>query len=432
LKGYKFMKLDMEDISSVEKKLTITIDKKEVAAEYNKALLNITKNAAIKGFRKGKAPRSIIEKSYADKMREDLVSKLIEGSFQKALKEKKLMPVTQPSIKVESFNKDEDFTYSMTVELMPEFELADYSGFVLKGDKVEIKDSEIEDALKSLQEQYAIFKETAEDKKAASGDMVIFDFKGILSDGSLISNGQKENFSVVIGANTLIPGFEDKLIGLGKGEEKDFTVTFPEDYFEKEYAGVDVKFEVNIKEIKEKELHALDDDFAKTLGEYNTLDELRELIRKQLKEENEKRKALKLREQVVDKLVESNEFEVPKTLVEKQLDYIVEETKKRVARQGGDTKSVSDEDMRENSRELAHKMVKRDLILGRIVEKEEFTVAEAELEEKYNDMAASVGKPVQSIKDHYKKLNAEQYIRDDILIQKVFNKITDTANIEEA
>jgi trigger factor len=426
------MKLAVEEISAVEKKLTVTIDKKEVSKEYERIVSDVRRNATIKGFRKGKAPKNVIESSYGAKINEDLVTKLIDSSFQNALKEKELMPVAQPSIKMESFNKNEDFVYSMTVELMPEFELNEYTGFDLDGKATTVNDNDVDDALVNLREHHAVFNETDDSKKVESGDMVIFDFKGYTSDGNMIKDGHQENFSVAVGSGNLVPGFEDNLIGLKKSEEKEFTVTFPESYFEKEYAGADIKFEIKVNEIKEKELPALDDEFAKNFGDYKTLDELKVFVRGQLEEEKKKGRELFIREQIVDKLIDLNKFDVPKSLVERQLDYIVQEAKQRMQRQGADITKVSDLEARENSREMAIKMVKRDLILGRIVEKEKFKVEAAEIEAKYDDMAKSIGQPVQVIKDYYKKVNAEQALRDDILIQKVFNKIADTANIQEA
>jgi trigger factor len=433
MKGKRFMKSNLEDISSVEKKITVTIDKKQVAAEYGKRLSDAAKSASIKGFRKGKAPKSMIEKYYGSKIEEETIKKLIEVSFAKPLDENGLKPIAQPMFKAEKFSKDNDFTYSMIVELMPEFELSDYSGLDLKSKKAAVGKSETEEALEKLRQQNAIFKETTDDKKVEKDDMVIFDFKGYLSDGKLIKDGEKNNFSVVIGSNTLIPDFEDNLIGLKKGEEKEFVITFPKDYFEKEYAGADVKFQIKINEIKEKELPALDDDFAKDFGDFKILDDLKSFIKDKLVKRKEHESKTHLREQIVEKLIESNKFDVPKCLVEKQLDYMIQNTRQKLQSQGADISALnmSEEDMRENSRELAIKMVKRDMVLDKIIKAEELTVEESELEEKYDEMAKNLNKPVQSIKDYYKRLNAERYLKEEILIQKVYGKIIQKADITE-
>jgi trigger factor len=428
------MKSSMEDISPVEKKLIVTIDKEQVVAEYDKRVLVAAQGASIKGYRKGKAPRSMIEKLYGYKIEEETVRSLVELSFSKSLDENGLKPIAQPMFQVEKFKKDEDFTYTMTVELMPEFELSDYTGIALKSKKIAVGKSENDEALEKLLNQRAVFKETADDKKVDKDDMVIFDFKGFLSSGELIKDGEKNNFSVVIGSNSLIPGFEDNLIGLKKGGEKEFVITFPKDYFEKEYAAADIKFQIKVNEIKEKELPALDDDFAKDIGDYKTLDDLKSYIKDQLTKGKEQENQSSLREQVVEKLIESNEFDVPKCLIEKQLDYMIQNTKQRLQSQGADIASLnmSEEDMRENSRELAVKMVKRDLILDKIIKEEELIATDAELEAKYDEMAKNINKPIQEIKDYYKKLNAERYLKEDILIQKVYDKIMEKANIKEA
>jgi trigger factor len=375
----------------------------------------------------------MIEKLYGYKIEEETVRGLVEMSFSKSLDENGLKPIAQPMFQIEKFNKDEDFTYTMTVELMPEFELSDYSRLALKSKKIAVGKPETDEALEKLLNQRAIFKETADDKKVDKDDMIIFDFKGFLSNGELIKDGEKNNFSVVIGSNSLIPGFEDNLIGLKKGEEKEFVITFPKDYFEKEYAAADIKFQIKVNEIKEKELPALDDDFAKDIGDYKTLDDLKSYIKDQLTKGKEQENQNSLREQVVEKLIESNEFDIPKCLIEKQLDYMIQNTKQRLQSQGSDIASLnmSEEDIRENSRELAVKMVRRDIILDKIIKAEELSATDAELEEKYDEMAKSLNKPVQEIKDYYKKLNAERYLKEDILIQKVYDKIMEKANIKE-
>lgn len=425
------MKVSMEDISSVEKKLTVTIDNSEVIKEYAKALNHAANTANLKGFRKGKAPKSMVESLYAEKISEDVISTILKNSFEEAMKEMDLKPIAQPRINLEKFDREKDLTYTMIVELMPEFEVADYSGFELKRRSTAVTDSDVEEMLKKLRNQHAVFTETNDGHQIKENDMVIFDFTGSLSDGTLIRDGHQENFSVVIGSGNLIPGFEENLKGLKKGDKKEFVVTFPEDYFEKEYAGADVKFKVAIKEIKEQDLPALDDNFAKDIGEYATLDELKKYIREQLTKEKAHASENNLREQIVEKLIETNSFEVPNCLIEKQLDMMVEETKQNFSRRG-QTISPSDEaTMRKNSKDMAHKMVKRDFILEQIITKEELLVSDDELNTKYDELAASFGRSVDAIRDYYRKINGEKFLKEEVLVKKAFDLVADQAKIIE-
>ncbi|MFC1855717.1 trigger factor, partial [Thermodesulfobacteriota bacterium] len=179
------MKLSVEEISSVEKKLTVTVDKDDVSKEYLAILANVRQNAGLKGFRKGKAPISVVESTYGPKIREDLVTKLIEDTYRKALEEKELNPVSQPSITIDQpYKKGEDFAYNIIIELMPEFEVSEYAGFSLKTTKTDVTAADVDDTLQKIQEQNAVFNETEDGKAIATDDMAIIDFKGTLSDGS--------------------------------------------------------------------------------------------------------------------------------------------------------------------------------------------------------------------------------------------------------
>ncbi len=427
------MKLSMEEISSVEKKITVTIEKEQVAKEYTNVISLVAKNASVKGFRKGKTPKSVVESVYGAKIVDDVIEKLIKGTFEDAMNKKELKPVASPRISFDDFNKEGDFVYTMIVELMPEFELGDYSKFSLKRKSVEVTDEELDNTIKKLCEQQAVFKETSDDKEIANGDMVILDFKGTLPSGEAIRDGEKENFSLVIGSNSLIPGFEDSMVGLKKGEEKDFVVTFPETYFEKEYAGVDAKFHVNIKEIKEKELPEINDDFAKDLGDYENLDALKAFVKENLAKEKERSSASNLREQIITALLDTHKFDVPSAMTNKQLDYMVQEAKQRYQQQGADEAFLTtiEKDMRENSRDLASNIVRRELILGRIIEAEELIADDSDIEAKYNDIAASLARSVDEVKKYYKSIKAEQYLKEEVLTQKLFDKFISEADIEE-
>ncbi len=421
------MEISVNDISSVEKELTVTVSKDIVEKEHNKIVSTIAKKAAIKGFRRGKAPKSLVEKVYPEKIREDLLSKLLDSTYEKAVAEQGLKPITQPRIAVEKFENGEDFVYKIIIELLPEFEPADFTGFQLTRKGVTVDDSDVDSALKELRAQQATFKEAPDGKEIQDSDMVLFDFKGSLSNGELIKGGEIENYSIIIGSQKLIPGFEDNLIGMKKGDENDFVLTFPDNYFEKEYAGQDVKFQIKINEIKLRELPELDDNFAKDTG-HDTLDELKSFVRKRLTSKKEHESRQDLREQVIEELIKRNEFDVPGSIVKSQIDAMVEETKQRLQGSNAD----AEQNMRENFKEIAAKIVKKDLIMMRIIKKESLEATASELESKYEEIAKSMNKPVDEVKSYYKKLKAEPRLKEEILSDKVFDMIIEKAEVKEA
>ncbi len=271
------MQISVESLSTVKKKINFEIPAARVASEVEKVFGEIRKNAAIKGFRKGKAPKDLIKKHYSDKMADDVLKNIVNDTYFKALTDENIYPVSYPVIDSDELKIGESFKYSATVEVFPDVVVKDYDGLVVKKEKFILKDEVVASRLKEMQENMAHLEPAEAGHAAKTADFVIFDFKGSV-DGVPFEGGAADDFQLELGSGRFIPGFEEQLTGMKAGDEGDIKVTFPETYGQKELAGKDAIFAVTIKEIKVKELPELTDDFAKDFGEFETLEELKAKI----------------------------------------------------------------------------------------------------------------------------------------------------------
>jgi len=309
------MNVNVEEISSIKKKVSIEIPGDEVTKEVDSFYKDLGKKANIKGFRPGKVPRNILERYFKDYVKAEVVQKLIGESYPKALTEANLEPVAPPVIDPGEFSEGKSFQYSAVIDVKPDIKLEGYTGLKIEGKKEELKDEEVEQRLKSLQNLHANLKTVSEGRPIQTGDYVIVDYEASVG-GKPLEGAKALDFTVEVGSGQFIPTFEEKLIGLNPGEEKEIEVSFPEDYGYQKWAGKTILFHVKIKEIKEKILPVLDDEFAKDLGDYSSLEELKTKLRGEIEKEKELALESQLKEQVVEQLLEANLFVVSESLVE--------------------------------------------------------------------------------------------------------------------
>ena len=399
------MQIKVESLSPVKKKINFEISAARVATEIDKVYDQIRKRAAIRGFRKGKAPRTYIEKHYGEVMAEDVLKNLVNESYFNALLEQKIFPVGHPTFETDELKKGEPFTYSATVEVFPDVAVNEYEGLEVKKEQYRGDDTVIDARLKEMQESMAQMK-PAEGRAAAMGDFVTLDFVGSV-DGVPFENGSAQDFVLELGSGRFIPGFEEQIAGLNAGDAREISVTFPEEYGTEELAGKPATFAVTIKEIKQKELPALDDDFAKSFGEFETLEELRaKLTEYHEKQENDRIEA-DLRDRLVGALIEKNELEVPDTLVDRQLDSMLESTKRRLSLQrvSLEMMGLDEEQYRLRFRPTAEKQVKGALLLEALAKKESITADEGALESKFAQIAAQSSQGIERVKSYYQQNN---------------------------
>jgi len=424
------MKVNVEEISGVKKKVHIEIPEDQVIKEIDSFYGELKRKAKIKGFRPGKVPRNILERHFKDYVKAEVIQKLIQESCPKAFSEAALEPVSPPVVDPQELESGKPFQYSAIIEVKPDIKMEGYLGLKIEGKKEEVKEEEVEERLKGLQNLHANLKMVTEARPIQHGDFVIIDYEGWL-DGKPLEEGKAVDFTVEVGGERFIPAFEEKMIGLKPEEEKEIDIPFPDDYGYKKWAGKTVTFHVKIKEIKEKILPLLDDEFAKDLGNYSSLDELKT----QLKQDIEKEKHLaldrQLKDQMVDQLLRSNSFEVPESLVKEQTHALVSNMKLRLSTQGMDLNNlgITEEKLHENYQEMAKKQVRTFLILEKIAGQEGITVTDEEVDGRLKEISEKSRQKLDVVKRYYEKNGLIPEVKAGILSDKTLNFLLDKSNI---
>ncbi|HLO27378.1 MAG TPA: trigger factor, partial [Geobacteraceae bacterium] len=326
------MQIKVESISAVKKKLNFEIPAERVTTEFDKVYEEIRKKAAIKGFRKGKVPRTLIEKHYGEVMEQDVVKNIVNDTYFKAIVDEKIFPVSYPVIENEELKKGETFRYSALVEVLPEIHVKDYDGLEVRKEQIRIDEEVVSNRLKEMQESLAQLKPVDDTHLAGKGDFVTFDFEGFM-DGVPFENGKGADYQLELGSGKFIPGFEEQLVGMKASDEGEIKVTFPADYGKSEFAGKDAIFKILVKDIKVKELPAIDDDFARQFGDFETVEQLQAHLKDMHEKQEKDRIDSDLREGIVKALIEKNPIEVPESLIDQQVDQMLENAKKRLAYQ---------------------------------------------------------------------------------------------------
>ncbi|MBJ6749295.1 trigger factor [Geomonas anaerohicana] len=428
------MQISVETVNSIKKKLNFEIPADKVSAEVDKAYAEIRKHAAIKGFRKGKVPMSLIEKHYGEKMAEDVVKNLVHESYFKAVEEKGLNPVSYPVIESDLLKKGEPFKYSAVIEVFPEVELKEYLGLEVEKEQLVLDPAAVDARLKEMQERMAQLAPAPEGHAAALGDFVTFDFKGSI-EGVPFEGGAAEDFQLELGSGRFIPGFEDQMVGMTVGTNSTIKVTFPEGYGSAELAGKPADFEITVKEIKVKELPELNDDFAKEFGEeFETLDLLKAKLAEINQAQEESRINHDLRENVFKALIEKNPVEVPEALVDRQVTMMLENTKQRLAsqRMSLEMMGMTDESYKTQFRDAARDQVKGSVIVDAVAEKESVVVTEEEFQAQLGQISAQTGQPLEKVAQLYK---TNERAKDSLMAQmredKAVQFITERAKVTE-
>ncbi|HLE40519.1 MAG TPA: trigger factor [Nitrospirota bacterium] len=393
------MRSAVENISTVKKKITIEVPQDDVAKEREKAVAKVAKKAKLPGFRPGKAPRSVVERHYGEDIQADVMNKLIADAYFQAVQEHKISPVDLPEISDVSLDKGSPLSFSATVEVRPNIELGTYDGIEVKEEPLTVSDEELEQTINRLREMYAQL-EVVEGRPAEKGDSIIIDFEGF-REGKSIAGAKASDHMLTLGSGNLIPGFEDQLVGVNKGEAKEISVSFPADYTNKDLAGKDAVFKVMVKEIKRAVMPEVNDDFAKDIGNHNTVEELRARVKEDMEARKRDELASSQREELLSKLVDAHTFDVPPGMVERELQAMMKQQAVRLARQGMDVKSFDAEKYREERLPLAERRVKGLLILDAVADREKVTVIDEELSAELQVLSRKSGQPVETIKKYY-------------------------------
>ena len=427
------MQVNVEELSPVQKKINIEIPAERVNEEIEKAYSAIQKKAKIQGFRPGKAPMNLIKRTYSDAMRDDVMRRLYEQTLYKALNDHKIEPVDSPTIESDVLEQGASFKYSALAEVMPQILLQDYSGLEVKKEKYVPKPESVDDELARMQENMAQLVPLDDGSAIENGHSVSLDYSFSV-DGLPEENSVAEDAVVEVGANKLIPGFEEQLVGMKSGETKEFSIDLPEGYRNAEAAGKQGLFKVTVKEIKRKELPELDDEFAQQFGEFDTIADLRAKMTEYHEKHETERIENELKERTVKALIEKNPLDVPESMVKRQLDYMLENLKNRLKSQqmSLDMMGLDDAGFRVRFRDDAADKVRGGLLLMALVEKENISVSDEDLNERYEKIAAGNPDMLTRIKDYYAaNANAKNSIISEIKEDKAISLLIDKAVITE-
>ncbi len=420
----------MEDISSVKKKLSFEIPWEDVKRELDSIYKTLGKNAKIKGFRQGKVPRNVLETHYKEQAEQEVISDIISKHYTNAVEERKLVPVEQPTIDQKGIKKGENFFFTTTFETQPVVDLKDYIGIELEKEEVEITEADIAERLEQIRQMYATLEDIEEDRALVNGDFAVIDFEGKL-DGEARKELVSEDYVFQAGSQSFVPGFEEQIAGMKKGEKRDITVTFPENYSAKDIAGKEVEFSITLKNIREKVLPELNEDFVKNFERFETLEDLRESVRKSLEEEENGRIKTELQSAIVDKLLEKNEFEVPSSWVEEQLYNMMLSARQRMVRNGMPDEEAAklSYSLREKFNDQAVKIAKASFMFHEIAKKESIKVDEQDVDNRMKALALRYGQDYDSIKRIYEENNAQERLRDELIEQKAADFVEERAVI---
>ena len=413
--------------------LKITVDNNKFEEAVTKAYNKTKGKYNIPGFRKGKAPKVIIETQYGKGVfYNDAIEMLFPEVYPTALDELNIEPIDRPDLDVEEISKDNGLVMVVNVEVKPEFELGNYKGIEIAKADYNVSEDDVESTLKDMVNKNARLV-SVKDRAIENGDTALIDFEGFES-GVAFEGGKGENYSLVIGSNTFIPGFEDQLVGKKAGEEVEVNVTFPAEYHAENLAGKAVVFNVKVNDVKVKELAELNDEFAKDTSEFETLEELKADVRANLEKEAETRAKNEMRNSLVEKVTANTEVEVPSVMVEQQIDNMLMELNYQLQYQGLNLQqllSMTGRDvaeLREERRADAEKLVKSSLVLEAIAKAENIEVSEEEFNAELATMAAMYNMDVEKIKSSLRENDIED-IKGQVKIRKTIDLLVDNAKI---
>lgn len=417
-----------KNIVSIE----FTVSREAFDKAIDKAYLKLRNSITIQGFRKGKAPKHMIEMKYGKNVfYDDAMDIVLYDTYPEVIKELDLDPINRPQIDVKEIEDGKDLVFTADVEVMPEVELGQYKGIEIEKVEYNVTDEDVDNEIKKIQDQNSRMIEVT-DRAVKDGDTLTIDYAGFTGDVQF-EGGTAQNQTLVIGSKTFIPGFEEQLIGKNIGEEVEVNVTFPEEYHSEDLKGKDATFKVTIHEIKEKELPALDDEFAKDVSEFDTLEALKANTRKNLEEKAKEREKVENNNKVIEKIVNDSNVEVPEVLVEREIDYQAKNYEQQFRMQGFAGKEVEDliknlvNQYKENYKDQAVFNVKTDMVMNAIIEKENVTVTDEELTEELKKLAEAYKIEEEKFEGFKESMlsSSKQYIEESIQKRKVVDLIVE-------
>lgn len=426
------MKSSVEKLEGLSRKLNVEIPAEKVQQAFERVYKAVQKKANIKGFRQGKAPINTIKQIYGEQVKSDVVNDLINEAYQSALEEHKLDPVAYPKIAFPNINEGQAFSFSAEIEVRPEVQVEKYENLPVLKEKLEIPEDQIDKILENIRSNQAETTTVFEDRALRQGDVAVVDFKGFVN-GQPLPNGEAEGHQLEIGSNQFIAGFEEGLVGMKIGDTRDLNLKFPEGYHEQSLSGAPVKFETKLTGIKQKSLPELNDELAKKVGPFETLNQLKEHIRKDIEETENKRIQEDMRNRIVKALVEKNPVDAPRSLVAQQKEALIEDFKGRIKQQGmqegefEEYKQKWDKDF-ENS---AAFMVKSTFLMDALADKLNLRAKPDEIDAKINEYGQQTGIEMARLNEFYSKPERRSRLSFQVTEEKVVNYLISKAKVDE-
>lgn len=415
-----------------EVKLEFTVEAEKFDGAIKTVFNKNSKYFNIPGFRKGKAPYQIVEKTYgAQIFYEDAFNEVAGEAFEEGLKENNIEAVSKPEVEIKQIEKGKDLIFTAVVQTKPEVTLGKYKGIQVKKVEYNVSDEDVEHELMHMAEKNARLV-SVEDRPVESGDITVIDFEGFV-DGVAFDGGKAENHELTIGSNTFIPGFEDQIIGMKPEEEKEIKVKFPEEYFSANLAGKDATFKVKLHEIKKKELPKLDDEFAKDVSEFDTLEELKKDIKEKKEKQNKEKAKYETEEAVIKAVCEDMKVEIPQGMIETETQNMLKDIETRLSYQGLKLEQYlqmmgkTAEEVKKEYEPQAIEAIKSRLALEAIVKAEKIEASEEKINEKLEEMAKNYGKTAEELKANE---NVKNYIKEGIESQEAIEFLVKNAKIK--
>lgn len=425
------MSFKVEEISSLERKISFEIPAEEVKKEYQHAYEEVQKNAKIKGFRAGKVPMNIVKTNFKDQVDSHVIQHLVEDNFYKALDEKGLNPINQPQLQIQELDENKPFTFSLTFEVHPEVEVKKYQGLKVQKEKILFDNSHIDKTLDNIRSSRAETATVLEDRPAQMGDTAVIDFEGFV-DGAPLSNGSGQNHPLELGSKSFIEGFEDAIVGMKVGATITAKLKFPDEYHAKDIAGKAVEFKITLKELKKKVLPEINDEFAKSVG-FESVQKLKEAIELDYKTTEEKRVQEDLKNRLLRKLAEENPFDVPKTLLERQKEFLIQDTFQRMGNMGLSQEQLKDYASKwdQDFTQTATFIIQSSYLVNKIADLEKLNAQESDIEQRIQSYISQTGIEEEKVRSIYSQPENQNRLKNMITEEKVIEYLISKSQIEE-
>lgn len=417
------MKASWEKIEKNLGVLTVEVEPEKVAVALDKAFKKVVSKITVPGFRKGKVPRVIFEKRYGvESLYQDALDIILPESYIAAVKETGIEPIDRPEVEVEQFGKGKELKFTAKVQVKPEVQLGEYKGLEVEEKDATVSPEDIDAELKRLQQRHAELV-VIDEGAAQQGDVTVIDFEGFI-DGKPFEGGKAEKYQLEIGSGSFIPGFEEQIVGMELGDEKDIQVTFPDNYHAEELKGKQATFKVKLHDIKRKNLPELDDEFAKDVSEFDTLEEFKQDIEKRLKEQKVQEQKRAKEAAVVEKASANAQVDIPQVMIDNEVERMMNDFANRLRMQGMNLElyyqfsGQNEETMKEQMRGDAEKRVRNNLVLEAIAAAENISVSDEELNEELENLAKTLQRPVDELRSMMEANGTLEGLKDDLVLRK--------------